>query len=233
MCKKAIELGVVEIGFSEHMDFEPKDWGYGFFNYDSYTSEIERARDFFKGKLIIRKGVEIDYQHCFEDMIADWLKDKKFDFIIGSVHYLNHEFINYYLVANKDVEKMYKTYFNETIYSIKSRLFDVIGHFDIIRRFIGNGLSKLNGIDYYKGIRKTLEEIIENKTYLEINSKGLKEKYRDLMPSKEIIKMYFENGGNLISVGSDAHSKQNIGSGIKEILHFLEKNRNSCKLLFE
>jgi len=185
MCKKAIELGVVEIGFSEHMDFEPKDWGFGFFNYDSYTSEIKRARDFFKGKLIIRKGVEIDYQHCFENMIADWLKDKKFDFVIGSVHYLNHEFINYYLVANKDLEKLYNTYFKEVIHSVKSRLFDVVGHFDIIRRFIDNRMSKLNKPDYYKGIRQNLEEIIENKTYLEINSKGLKEKYG------KITKVYF------------------------------------------
>ena len=45
MCQKAVELRIEEIGFSEHMDFEPKDWGYGFFNYERYSSEIEAAEE--------------------------------------------------------------------------------------------------------------------------------------------------------------------------------------------
>jgi histidinol-phosphatase (PHP family) len=40
MCEKAVEVGLVEIGFSDHMDFDPKDWGYKFFDYNSYSSEI-------------------------------------------------------------------------------------------------------------------------------------------------------------------------------------------------
>ena len=45
MCKKAIEMEIVEIGFSDHMDFEPEDPGFGFFNYADYTSEIKSAQE--------------------------------------------------------------------------------------------------------------------------------------------------------------------------------------------
>jgi len=69
MCQKAIGLGIEEIGFSEHVDFEPKDWGYGFFNYERYTSGIESAQDSSKNKLVIRKRVEIDCQHYFENEV--------------------------------------------------------------------------------------------------------------------------------------------------------------------
>jgi histidinol-phosphatase (PHP family) len=225
-------MGIAEVGFSEHVDYEPKDWGYGYFNYDKYSYEINGARELFKNKLIIRKGVEIDYQYCFEDEIAEWLQNKEFDFVIGSVHYLNHEIINQRLVMNRDMGKIYNAYFGEVTQSIKSRLFDVIGHFDIVNRFIDKRKINLKS-GYFKGVRKILKQIIENNVYLEINSKGVRYNYRDLMPSKEIIEEYFEAGGQLISVGSDAHSKEDIGSGIRDILTFLEKQKKGYKLLFE
>ena len=55
MCQMAIELGLVGIGFSDHMDFEPKDLGFAFFNYDNYSSEIESAQEVLHQVLPIRK----------------------------------------------------------------------------------------------------------------------------------------------------------------------------------
>jgi histidinol phosphatase-like PHP family hydrolase len=46
---------------------KPLDWGFGFFNYERYTSEIKSAQESFKDKIVIRKGVEVDYQHVFEE----------------------------------------------------------------------------------------------------------------------------------------------------------------------
>lgn len=234
MCQKAIELGIVEIGFSEHMDFEPKDWGYGFFNYDKYTSEIQRAQEFFKDKLTIRKGVEIDYQHCFEDEIAEWLKDKEFDYIVGSVHYLDHEIISHRFVESNDLRKIYDVYFKEVTNSLESRLFGVIGHFDLVSRFLGNKKSELKSFDYWRSVKTILGEIVEKKMYLEINSKGLREGHGDTMPGKEIVLEFVETEGKLVSLGSDAHSTEEIGSGIKETMDSLSNFKTSdLKLLFE
>ncbi len=221
MCQKATELGIGEIGFSEHVDFEPKDWGFGYFNYDRYASEIKNAKETFGNKLVIRKGVEIDYQRCFEDDIRNWLRNKKFDFIIGSVHYLNHEIIGNHLVRKRDLRRIYDDYFNEVTYSIQSGLFDVVGHFDLVARYVDNRKSELKDFDRQEKIRTILEEVMEKKIYLEINSKGLREGYEDTMPSRKIVDKFFKNGGKLISIGSDAHSAEEIGSGIKEILLFL------------
>jgi len=234
MCQKAVELGIEEIGFSEHMDFEPKDWGYGFFNYERYSSEIEAAQDSFKNKIVIRKGVEIDYQYCFESDVREWIRNKRFDFTIGAVHYLDHEIISHELVKSKDLSRIYEMYFEEVVRSIESRLFDVIGHFDLVSRFLSEGRSEPKSFDYWGGVNTVLEGIIEKKIHLEVNSKGLRETYKDTMPSREIVKEFIRNGGTLVSIGSDAHSIPEIGNGIKEILDFLEEcDGNGLRSLFE
>lgn len=236
MCQKAIELGIAEIGFSEHMDFEPEDWGFGFFNYERYTSEIESAQEVFKRKLVIRKGVEIDYQLAFEDDIREWLNGKEFDFIIGSVHYVNHEFIDRKLLEHRDLKKIYDAYFNEVTLSIESCLFDVVGHLDVIRKYIDIRRVELSRFDYEESMGMILELVVEKKMYLEINSKPsmLRETSIDMLPTKEAVKEYIKKGGRLISIGSDAHSTEEIGGGIREILSFLENlNGTKLKLLFE
>jgi len=234
MCQKAIELGIEEIGFSEHVDFEPKDWGFGYFNYDRYTSGIKNAKESLGNRLVIRKGVEIDYQRFFEDDIREWLQNKKFDFIIGSVHYLDHEIIGGQLIGRKDLRRIYNDYFSEVTHSIQSGLFDVVGHFDLVARYVDSRRSELKNFDHHERIRTILEEVMRNKIYLEINSKGLREEYGDTMPSRKIVDRFIENGGKLISIGSDAHSTEEIGSGIREILLFLTNyDGNKLELLFE
>lgn len=235
MCLKAVELGIGEIGFAEHVDFDPRDQGFGFFNYDRYSSDIESARESFGKRLVIWKGVEIDYQRSFEDEIEDWLLGKEFDFVIGSVHYLDHEFIDQQLVASSDLHMLYNAYFAEVTRSVESGLFDVVGHLDIISRFIDKGLGHGDSA-YEEGLRMVLREIMKKKMYLEINSKlsVLKGPCADTMPRKETVEEYIRNGGRLISIGSDAHSTEELGSGLVETLDFLAKyDRNQVELLFQ
>jgi histidinol-phosphatase (PHP family) len=236
MCRKAIELGLVEIGFSDHMEFEPKERGYGFFNYDNYSSEIESARSLFKDKLVIRKGVEIGYQYCFEEEIKKWLRNKEFDFIIGAVHYLNHEFISHQLVARSDLKEIYEAYFDEVAQSIESCLFHVIGHFDYVSKYIDNRTPELHKFNHQEAVRKLMEKMVEKKKYLEQNSKLSVPKgtHSNILSSMEIFWEYIKSGGKLISIGSDAHSTEKLGIGIKEMLDNLEKfNGKMVKFLFE
>ncbi|UCE44133.1 MAG: histidinol-phosphatase HisJ family protein [Candidatus Bathyarchaeota archaeon] len=236
MCQKATELGIVEIGFSEHMDFEPEDSGFGFFDYERYTAEVKDAQEFFKSKLVVRKGIEIDYQEAFEDDIREWLRDKEFDFIIGSVHYVNHELIDYELLEDNDLERVYRAYFNEVALSIESRLFDVVGHLDVVRKFIDVGRAELSSFDYVERMGMALDMIVEKRMHLEINSKPslLKETNIGMLPNEEAVTAFIGKGGRLISTGSDAHSIEEIGGGIREIMIFLKKfKENKLQLLFE
>ena len=235
-CEKAIELKFREIGFSEHVDFDPSDEGFGFFNYENYQSAVKKAQLFFKGKLVIRKGVEVDYQKRFEDQIRDWLPGKNFDFIIGSVHYVNGEIINQQLLAKRNLKEIYREYFDEVYNSIESRLFNVVGHLDIVRKYASNRVIHRRDPEYKEKLRSILEEIRDRKMFLEINSKlsVLKCGFLEVMPSKETIRRYLDCGGKRVSIGSDAHSKEELGSGVKETFDFLARNsQTDVNILFK
>jgi histidinol-phosphatase (PHP family) len=225
LCKRALKIGIEEIGFSEHIDFDPRDWGYGHFNYEQYTSDINRARERFSNTLSIRKGIEVDYQQWFEDKIIDWLNDKEFDYVIGSVHYLDQQYISDKLVAQKSLQELYNLYFIEVYNSIRSGLFDIVGHLDLPLRYTYLNQETLNQNNYWKKMLEILNRIIETDTCLEINTKGLRESCRSTYPNQDVLDTYFEHGGHLISVGSDAHSTPEMGMGVKEVLTSLSGKR--------
>jgi histidinol-phosphatase (PHP family) len=225
MCKRAHEIRIEEIGFSEHIDFDPQDWGYGHFDYERYTSDIDRARERFSNNLSIKKGVEVDYQHWVEEDIRDWLNDKEFDFVIGSVHYLDHQYITDKLVAEKCLQKLYDLYFNEVNNSLTSGLFDIVGHLDLPWRYTYRNRETFDQIPYWEHMRATLNTIIETDSCLEINTKGLRESCCSTYPSQSVLNTYFDQGGHLISVGSDAHSTPEIGMGVEEVLTSLSGKR--------
>ena len=234
-CKKAIELKFREIGFSEHVDFDPSDEGFGFFNYENYQSAIKEAQLLFKGKLVIRKGVEVDYQKRFEDQIRDWLPGKNFDFVMGSVHYIKGEIINQQLLAKKNLKEIYREYFDEIQGSIESRLFNVVGHLELVRKYTSNRAIQQRDIEYKEKLESILVEIRDKKMFLEINSKlsVLRRGFLEMMPSKETVRRYFSCGGKRVSIGSDAHSKEELGSGVKETFDFLAKSsKTDVNVLF-
>jgi len=160
ICRRACKIGIQEIGFSEHIEFDPQDWGYGYFDYERYTSDIDRVRERFGDTLIIKKGVEVDYQYWVENDIRDWLKENEFDFVIGSVHYLDHQYISDKLVAQKSLQELYDLYFVELNNSIMSRLFDIVGHLDLPLRYTYRERETFDQIPYWENIRATLNMIL-------------------------------------------------------------------------
>jgi histidinol-phosphatase (PHP family) len=80
-----------------------------------------------------------------------------------------------------------------------------------------------------------LEGIKDRKIFLEINTKPseLKHGFHETLPSKETIMRYFNCGGERISIGSDTHVKEELGSGIREAFDFLARNsQKGIVLLF-
>ena len=219
ICQKAIELETKEIGFADHVDFDPNDSGYNFFDYNAYTQAINNARSIYDNKLIIRKGIEVDYQYCFENKLKKWAQDKEFDFIIGSVHYINHEHI-YQLPKKRSIETVIQNYVNEVLYSIRSRLFDIIGHF-ALDYILYLGEKKRDESNFISQAHNVFQEMIANNMYLEINTKYLRSVYKETLPSSWLIKFHAENGGQLISVGSDAHLVEEVGLEIRNVLDYL------------
>src|SRR5439155_13921476 len=127
--------GVEEIGFTEHKDFDPADPAVDFLDYSLYAADVDSAREEFAGRLVIRTGVEVDYQKWFEAEIAAYLAGHSFDFVLGSVHYVDSAMImTPEYLAGRSKEQAYRDYFQAVRYSVESGLIDIVVHLEYAKR---------------------------------------------------------------------------------------------------
>lgn len=221
MVLRGIELGLDSICFTDHMDIDfPYDErtpeGTFELNTDSYLYELLGLRSKYEDKIKVLFGVEIGVQPHLRRELALYAKAYDFDFIIGSAHLLNHEDPYYPDVASKyeSDEALYRAYFKEVMEDLKVfSNFDVFGHLDYIVRY---GITKDQDYSYdkYKDcIDPVLEKLIDMEKAIELNTGALSYNLKDLNPCKDILKRYRELGGEIITIGSDAHNTKNLARG--------------------
>ena len=212
--QKAINLGIDIYGFSEHapMDFDQK-YRISFEEMSSYEREILQAKERYKDSIDIRLGYEVDFLPGYID---DRVLNAKVDYLIGSVHFLdkwgfdNPEFIGQW--QSRDIDDIYKEYFEAISAMAKSGFFDIVGHFDLIKVF-----KFLPKADIRVLAKDALKEIKKSGMILEINSAGLRKPIGEAYPSKSILELAYEMDIP-ITFGSDAHSVEQVGFGYAEVL---------------
>ncbi len=218
MILQAIKLGFHTICFTEHNDFDyPPCEEYPenpfILNADSYLYELLSLREKYADQIKVLFGVELGLQpECFRQN-AVFARSHEYDFIIGSSH-VCHGKDPYYppFYEGRSDEEAYREYFESELENIKKfSNFDVYGHLDYVIRY-GTNKDADYSYDKYKDILdKILETLLEKEKGLEINTGGLKSGLKDLHPCMDILKRYRSLGGEIITVGSDAHDASRIG----------------------
>ncbi|MGY5875810.1 MAG: histidinol-phosphatase, partial [Candidatus Thorarchaeota archaeon] len=241
-CQSAVEQGLKEICFTTHLDADPERedcvvsvrgeivdvkssrW------LEEYESTIRDAGDKFADYgLIVRLGVEVDY---FEEMIPnlpDRFHSTDFDFIIGSVHLIDHLAISLEDEANQLFEKYGLTGLGERYFSlirecIESGYFDVIGHIDIYRRygekFYSNEIHSL----WHDHVKDIASLMMKHNVGFEINTAWLRRGHTEPMPARALINALISHGVTTVTVGSDAHAPSEVGMHIDTALKILAQN---------
>ena len=191
---------------------EPKETGLALRDVTTMCGEILRLVDELMG-INIKFGVELGLQPDYLKEISDYARSYDFDFIIGSTHVVQHQdpaFPSYY--EGISTEEGYRAYFNEILTSIRSFTnFDIYGHIDYVIRY-----SKTKDLNYCYGqyadiFDPIIETLIANGKGIEINTAGLDKGLKEQHPCTEFIRQYRKKGGEIITVGSDAHRPEDIG----------------------
>ena len=214
MCEAALAIGLGAVAFTDHWDFDENDPGYGRFDDEQYTALIEAAKAKFASRLVVYKGVEIDYQQRLEGAIRDALADKRFDLVLGAVHYIDGTILGPEIIADRSLEAIYATYLREVTASARSGLFSGIAHFDYVTRYSGPNKVLWRDESLRRRLHECLYAIIKSGAALEVNTHGLIRPPRNFYPSVELLRPYRELGGKRVTIGSDAHDKNDIGVGI-------------------
>ncbi len=226
MIKRAVELGLKEICFTDHMDLDypdcydlPKDP----FTLDipAYRSELFKYKEMFADDITVKYGIEIGMQKSCLEANKSIVRDNDFDFVIASIHLVDGLDPYYESFWSGDtVENIYNRYFDATLENITLFSdFDVLGHLDYMSRYVFPKDDKTYSYERFNDrIDEILKYLADNGKGLDINSKVLaSDPDGTPNPCPEAIKRFKELGGRIITFGSDAHAPAGIAAGFDRL----------------
>ncbi len=216
----AVDAGIREIGFSEHLNLISQDqaWCMNPARIHEYIDYIGGLKKRFTD-IKIRTGLEVDYAPGKEETIYKFFTGLKIDYLIGSVHYLGEMTVDsgpeFY--AGKNIDEVYTTYFDYVIEAAASGLFDFIGHCDLVR--IYNFKPSFDPEPLY---RKLAAAMSRHDVAFELNTNGRNRVLGDFYPDRRFLKIFREENVP-VCVNSDAHLPQRVGQFFDEAYGLLKE----------
>jgi histidinol-phosphatase (PHP family) len=221
MAERAAELGLAALTFTDHVDVNNY---YGSHYRESElmplgAAAIKPLRDEYRGRLAVGFGAEVgQFMHdraLAEKLIAEF----GFDYIIGSVHNVRNTEDFYYLDYNREnPDELLRLYFSEVLEMTGQADIDVIGHLTYPLRYIAERSAIAVDVSKYTDIiQEICKTAAERGIGLEINTGGLrKQGYGKTDPGLEYVAMFRAAGGEILTIGSDAHRCGDIAAGFRD-----------------
>jgi len=211
MVAAAEALGLSEIAFTDHYDFRSTiGTSDPLFSFDQYRENFDGLGS---DKLKIRRGIEFGFSTWTQHELEKVASELKPDFIIGSLHYvydIEPYFPEYWEVPGDPYER-YLSYELDCLRLCKPRSFDVIGHVNYVCKSPINPIKKpLLYEDFPELFDEILSEIVKKDMGLEINTSGV-DRIGHFLPDRDILLRFYELGGRIVTVGSDAHDASRVG----------------------
>lgn len=221
---EAERKGLAEIGFSDHfplgllgytprnqVTMEPEEL-------DLYIRDINDVKK-NSADVKIKLGIEIDYIPGTEDKVRALLDKYNFDYVIGSIHFLEDWDFTHPVYADtykeRNIDDIYRKYFDLLGKLCRSNLFDLVGHIDVVKKF---------GYRPEHGLEKHWQEIVqilkETGTCFELNTAGRDAPVGDFYPDRRLLELACA-AGVPVTLGSDAHSPDQVGRFFPEATSLL------------
>ncbi len=231
--KKAIEMGFVSMGFSEH---SPLPFNNPFSlkqeNVENYINTINQLKQKYSDKIKIFRGLEMDYIPGMSTDFGYWKNKCEAEYLIGSVHLVKPPNIDdlwftdgplyetYDQGLNDffggDIKLAVKTYYHQMNEMINTQEFDIVGHVDKIKMHNRDRYFKEDEPWYQYLVDECLNLIREKKIIVEINTRGIyKKRYPGLFPDGITLKKVRKLNIPII-LSSDAHQPNELNLGFKE-----------------
>jgi histidinol-phosphatase (PHP family) len=203
--QKAIQKGIDIYGFADHapMDFDPA-YRMRFEEMQKYENDIiSLSQKYDNIKILL--GYEVDFTPKVDKRVLE----RKVDYLIGSVHFLdnwgfdNPEFIKKW--DERDVDDIYNEYFYLIQKMAESKMFNIVGHLDLVKVFGHKPKKSVKEI-----AKNAIKAIKKSGMAVEINTAGLRKPAGEFYPSIELLEMIYDEKID-ITFSSDAHSPDQVG----------------------
>ncbi|MDE5764670.1 MAG: histidinol-phosphatase HisJ family protein [Ruminococcus sp.] len=232
MIERAKELNLSAYAVTDHCEcstWYPKEHYHNtelfdYFNYkddfEASVSALTELKKKYSGFNLIC-GIEMGQPLADIDIAEKIASDPRLDFIIASLHQIDGEkdfyYINYYHMTTKEINNLLERYFNGIYKMCRWGKFDILGHLTYCLRYmkIRNSITPNLKI-FDEIIAESLRTLAQNGKGIEINTSGIRQGFGTTFPSLKYIRLFKELGGEIISIGSDAHKVSDIGANISD-----------------
>lgn len=232
--EKAIDIGLSAYAVTDHCEcsaWYPENHysdtsNFDWFNYEqdfyNSVSAVTELKEKYKNFNLIC-GVEMGQATQDIEVAEKIISDERLDFIIGSIHQLKGEkdfyYVDYENMSEDEIYNLLERYFIEVYQLCRMDCFDVLGHLTYCLRYmkcrnnINPDISRFDEI-----IAESFRLLSENGKGIEINTSGIRQGFGDVFPSLKYVKLFKDMGGEIISIGSDAHTVEDIGKNISDAM---------------
>jgi histidinol-phosphatase (PHP family) len=214
----AIQKGLKEIGFSDHIPrfYEPDNGkriterGMPRSDIDEYVDSVIKLKTEYQ-EILVKLGLEADYAPGWEEALLPLVESYPWDYISGAVHFIpewDYGYISHY--KDRDPAEIFAAYFNLVAAAAESKLFDILAHIDLPRRFFPRlSAPEMNELYQMLAIR-----LGKTGTIVELNTFGVRSSKQSdvgVFPDEPLLRFCRQQGLN-VTIGSDAHSPKDVGA---------------------
>lgn len=213
MIEAAVKKGLSYLCITDHMDPDMDFPGMDFtFSLPDYFARNKKLKERYSKKINLLTGIELGLQPHISEKLSRIVSYGDFDFVIGSAHVCDE--MDPYFPAywenrtERDGIFRYFEYILETISAFDD--IDVYGHIDYIVRYAPSKSSSYSYRSFAEILDEILKTFISKNIGLELNTAGLKYGLGFVHPHPDILKRYRELGGEILTIGSDAHKPEHL-----------------------
>lgn len=211
LAQAALAAGLKEICFTDHLDYDPLGTMPNIaFDTAAYNAEYDHLT--LPG-LKIRRGCEFGMT---TDNVAQFQKDlqrRPFDFVLGSIHFVDDYdvyFKEYW--DGKTIFQAERRYLEATLDCVRIHSdFDVLAHLTYIAKTHCHPSPRpVTYAEHQELIDEILRVLVDKDKGLEMNTSGV-DRSGGFLPTQDIFRRFKELGGQIVTVGSDAHRSNRVG----------------------
>ncbi|MBK5110053.1 MAG: histidinol-phosphatase HisJ family protein [Thermoleophilia bacterium] len=231
----AAAVGVTELGCAEHMYRFTESlevWSHP--SWEEWAlDDIDQYCDVV-GPSPIRLGLEADFVPGAEDRLEQLLSGRPFEFVVGSVHFIGDRSLDteeYTIWDDRsDPDEVWRRYFETIAGAVRSGLFDILAHPDLVKVWgRANRLPSRDPRYYYE---PAIEAIAESDIAVEVSTAGIRKDVAEIYPAPAFMEMCVEAGASF-ALSSDAHEPDQIGYEYPRALEFLARHGVDELAVFE
>ncbi len=214
MIDSALDKGFSEIAITDHIDYDYPDSHFDFsLDFKGYQQSLEDYYKAYRNKIRVVKGLEIGIQKHIIKECQNTIMDYPYDFVICSLHGAQKKDLhNGDFFKDKKIQEAYLDYYTYMYHCLKMfKSYNVVGHLNLIDRYRKYMNGPIEYSVYSDLIEDILKMIITDGKGIEINTSSFRYNMEVLSPTMEMLQHYKELSGEIITLGSDAHTPDYVG----------------------